>query len=577
MLGPDIVVDYDGVVDASHAVSVDDFDDTDSWSVDGAAITSHQWAAPGSSTLADDTTESPHIEYQATGTFWVSDTIGTGAASFTGYRRVIIFDNTHRPVTNFTLQSCSGDFERGGWEFRVELSDPTELTSVRYRAPVLLFSKDWYGDHQGSLGPLAGRENIIATGWISDEDLIIDPDGGKVVFTVQGPQYWLDQMENYPFGIEDTTSAPASWLDFENLTVDKAAWLLLHWCSTATSVMDVYLSGDTKRAERLEASYASVWQQLLTVCDAPIFAKPCCNRYGQLYIQVLGYYERDTYPNVLDILEIDRSEVEIESHSPQTSQIDLSGISWSGSVWIAFRAFAPGHSPAHHGRTHIVEYMLLADQAGANTLAALMYARDNNPYPFIHFVLGSNNRFVDICPTQTVGLELAAEDTPRGIALLAADAFLFYPRSLEMIHDPETNSFSVDVTVETDFANVGPSVTGDTPANGEPEDPPTPWPEYPPYPDIPPYPAATQFCRTYTMSTMSPGVGGKLGPQLADNQTLVHISIFVPDGTSVSVNLEYRTDPASPGVDVMSSELTGNAGMQSTAMAFAHAELPKYS
>ncbi len=130
-----------------------------------------------------------------------------------------------------------------------------DLTTVRDRAKVILFARDWYGSTEQSIGPIPGRENIIASGWIDGDSIEWNPEQGSVTFTVQGPAWWLDQMVTFPLGMDNVTSAPTDWLHYKNLTMDAFCWRLLHWHSTATTVIDVKLSGDTRLASGLNSPW----------------------------------------------------------------------------------------------------------------------------------------------------------------------------------------------------------------------------------------------------------------------------------------------------------------------------------
>jgi len=142
-----------------------------SW-VNGGTISSYAWTATGASATSDMTTATPTITYDAAGTYRIDLTVtGDNGKSFTGYRYVFVVTESSGIVTSFTLDSCGGDFETGGWSSRVTLYDDAALDDVRDRALVILHSRDWYGTTEGSLGFIPGSENIIAIGRIAAESI----------------------------------------------------------------------------------------------------------------------------------------------------------------------------------------------------------------------------------------------------------------------------------------------------------------------------------------------------------------------------------------------------------------------
>jgi hypothetical protein len=144
VLGPDAVLFYQGTLGGANTVHTH-FDASPSWVID-STITGHSWSAPGASTTSGMATATPTITYDAAGTYRVSCLVtAANGKSFTGYRKVVVYDTPNPPITQFTLRSCGGDREVGGWEFEVELYDSTELANVVERGECFLFARDWYG------------------------------------------------------------------------------------------------------------------------------------------------------------------------------------------------------------------------------------------------------------------------------------------------------------------------------------------------------------------------------------------------------------------------------------------------
>lgn len=581
VMGPDIVLDYLGILGGANTIATTGFDDTPSWCPDGDTIASHLWTCVGA-TITGPTTSNPTFTFDAPGTYIVADTITTtiGGKSTTGRRRVVVLDTTSPAASQFTLTSApTGNFQNGGFSFRVEMRDPTELTNLRPRAPVILFTRDFYesilsvtystisfnastynildsGNNFGSfkagmvvrvtgsihndglytvlsatsanihvseklvneavgasitveetggmtnisLGPVAGRENVLCTGWIAEEDLEINPTGGWATFTVQGPQYWLGQVNTFPNGVENVNLAdPTDWLHIQNLTVDKAVWLFLYWQSTACFVMDIYLTGDIKLAERFQVPFGSIFDKVKAIATAAIIAVPCCDQFGRMFVQVDGLYDitGTVFNDVMDLGSSDRYDVQLQYRPvPQTSQVDLSGVSYDGTTGTALRSLAPGHVNKRYGRPEVADKLLLADQANANALSIRVLAQRINPYPNIVLDIWQNNRFLGVCPQQRFRVTMSQYDVPKNLGLMATNVFYFYPREVTLTWSETSHSISVHLTGETEYwpqALDIQSVTGTIPAAppADPTAPPITFPPTPPinWPYIPPPPS----------------------------------------------------------------------------------------
>ena len=130
--------------------------------------------------------------------------------------------------------------------------DGAALDEVRERAMVILWSSD-YVDLQRVTwpGPVVGFENMLAFGWIGeDENIQWSADGSSVTFGVFGPGYWMAQSEAYPGGVKDKDTVN-NWKFYQDPTVDAALWNLLHWRSTVDRVIDVVLAETTRTATGL--------------------------------------------------------------------------------------------------------------------------------------------------------------------------------------------------------------------------------------------------------------------------------------------------------------------------------------
>ena len=411
------VLGTDRVVWLTGATVTVAFDASSSWCLASGSKT-YSWSAPGASATSGLATATPSITYNAAGRYRVSCTVTVGSVSTTSYRWVNVYSAASMPVTDFKVtQAPRGAWETGSYEFEIEMYSDT--ASIRDRAKVILFSRDYYAGVEGSIGPLVGAENIICMGWIDGESITTDPRTGKVSFTIQGPQYWLSKITAFPVGHEivGSTSAVKAWTQFAGLTVDKTLWHLLYWRSTLMLSTDCTLTGDTRLATALEAPTGDLWSQMTTIASESIFAHPCCDRYGRLFVnidsQLTPASGRAGFPEVLAVTTADvLGEVAIRRVSTaRVSRVNLSGVAVSGSKGKPLFSLSPGHVFKRYGSPLVIERMLLSSQAQANSLAGLVLGNENKTREY-EFELAANNRMIDICPPQYLTI---SRTTLRGV------------------------------------------------------------------------------------------------------------------------------------------------------------------
>jgi hypothetical protein len=383
-----------------------------------------------------------------------------------GYRYIYVYDETHRPESVFTVGNLSVDYDSGGWSFDVTAYG--DLSAVRDRAKVILFAKDYYGDTQISLGQAHERENIVAIGYINSESTEYNAEMSQVTFNVQGPQYWLNNMSGFPPGVE--ILGVASWTRILNLTVDKAVWHLLHWRSTATNVIDVRLSGDTRLASAFEVPAESIWAQMVEIAQTSIFANPGCNRLGQLSLEIEPQLvpatpsdpDERTWATVMELTKADwqdKISMLCGCDKAEISMLAASGVSVNTSgVGTPYFSLSPGHVFKHYGNIEVNDRLLLSSQSQSNTLTGLIVGWKNNYYPSFDMTLAQNNRLLDVFPRSFCNIVIAAGDTVRGKAY-SGNLIL---RSMSLEFNADTGAFTANTNWEAEtFPEL--STNGDPP------------------------------------------------------------------------------------------------------------------
>lgn len=442
------------------------FDASQSWVLNNT-ITGYAWTFTGAASSTGTTTATPTATYNAAGTYRVACAItNSDGKTFTGYRYVFIVTEA-TAIDQFSLGSVRGDFNGGGWSFDVTLYAQADRVTVRDRALMILHAVDYYGDTAGSVGYVAGSENVIAIGWLAGDTIDWQPQdkGGSVSFAVQGLHYWLDKMSGFPVGLKDQNSAPTKWTKFFGLTCRAVTWHMLHWRSTLTRFTDVFACDESHRAARIEAPGAqTLWQQLNTMLDTAILAKSCCDRYGRLFNQIeqqlLSTAEKASIPSVMTITGADwTGQIDIERRpTPECSLVDFSGVSFDGATATPYCSLSPGHVFKQFGTPDLRERLIFDSQTIANQRAGAYCGWKNNPYPRISISLPSNNRLIDLAPWQWVTINIATADTVRAIT---ASSLRLIPRSIEYNHQDgyltSRVEFEAESTAEISVTNVRPT------------------------------------------------------------------------------------------------------------------------
>lgn len=481
IMGSDLVLD---ITSYPYQTAPGVLNALDSW-VFGSSISSYAWTA-SEGTLTGGNTATPQLtisSYPAGGRIRLKLTVtAANGKSFSGYRYIHVYDASHRPENQCRVANVEADYETGGWAFDVEMVG--DVSYIRDRAKVVLFAEDYYNGQKISIGQQKGRENIICEGWIDGETIEYDAEKSMVKFSVKGAWYWLDKMPGFPPGVEQKGSG---WTTISPLDVDRALWHLLHWRSTATAVMDCFLSNDSRFASAFEVPAESLWRQMIEIAQTSILANPGVDRYGRLFIQIDPQYqpvaERDGV-EIMTLTKLDWHDIVLAERRiiDETAMLDLSGVALTSSTSAGkpFFSLAPGHIFGRYGAIETLDRLLLENQTQANELAGLVMGRKNNPLPDIEIKLAANNRMIDLFPRQYCTFAIAAEDTVRGIVYSGR----LIPRNISIEWDEESGAILPTITFEPEsFPEL--AIDGDPPANNSTEPPISP-PPPPPSPLPPP-------------------------------------------------------------------------------------------
>jgi hypothetical protein len=438
------------------------YDLTKSWVI-GSTISAYLTECAGA-TVSNATTNSPSITISAPGKYLVYVTLtAANGKSFTGVRYIYVHSDTDLPLQEFELNSLSGSYENGGFSSEITLFDNDE-TTVEAGAIGILHAKDYYdGVQVENLETLSGHGNILMSGRIKDESLDMNGEQNKVSLELIGFQesgkstaeqvalsgMFLDEQgvadayfsisqgratRNYfPFGLE-FSATPGNWVSINSLTVKKALYVLLHWFSTVTKVMDVMIENDSRLVSELLAPSQNIWDKIIELSQQTVFMNAGVDQFGRLIIE--------TEPQL----------VPEASRNPDLIMA-ITSDDWQEHIEFDRKVGNTG-SPEVHDR------LSLSSQSQSNQLAGLLHGWRNNKMPNMQISFARNNRGFTLFPRQIASINIQVTDNARGIAYNGN----IIPREVNYEYDAENGFLFPSITFETEtFESI--NANGDIPGS----------------------------------------------------------------------------------------------------------------
>lgn len=391
--------------------------------------------------VTNGTTAAPIFTASAAGDYLLT-IVGTAAngAVTTTYRWVYV-TTAAAPGRNVLVQNSA---DAQGWTARVTLYETT--ATIRDLGKIILYARDYYAGTPGSIGSLAGCENVVTAGYIVGRTIEYDVVNGSVSFEVRPAAYFLEQILN-PLEVRLTgvSALPASWSECQSLTVDIAIWNILQNYTTALNSLDVVLSADARTAAELIAPVGSVWSQLMTIGDR-IGLVPTCNQYGQLVFAIdtplVPAASRTGIPIVVTLTADDFESIEVDrvQVKPQTAFYATGQLADGSTV----AGMGGGRIPRRTGSDSSRDDLLVASQAEIEELAGSFHARENCPYRFSVRNLRGNNRLIEV--DNRLGLTLSGSDNLDG---LTYSGYMII-RSITRTYDPKTGAWNIDLEADAE-------------------------------------------------------------------------------------------------------------------------------
>lgn len=438
------------------------FDASASYDLNAAGtISSYAWTFPSGSITSSAAATPGYVYWSQPGHYTVKLVVtNNNGKSFTAYRHVSIYTDyggASPPIKNWGLDNLSGDYDRGGWSCRVWFRQDASESVIVDGALVVIFADDVYGSTQQSIGgQYVNRENIVFVGYVMDGTVDIDPTTSIVSFDVVNLALKMDVSEVFSVSVTSST-APTTWYQLKNMTVDLAVYHYLRWHTTVYEIADVNRNGDTLYVQFADFSREPMRSALNSFLSTSLFATFSVDRQGQIWtekdLDIVEVADR-TVDSTFTLTRHDwRGKLDITIRRiPPSSYVELGGINYTGPTVNTFSALissAPGTAPKYTGRTSILNGLVLATQSKTNQLAGNVLAKLNNKYPEIRVLLAGNYRNFDIVPQQRLHLSLTAADNYAGIVWSNKKAI---PRSVSFQYNRKEKTLLTDLVlaIETD-------------------------------------------------------------------------------------------------------------------------------
>lgn len=496
---------YAGFINQTTGSCMVYYDGSETSSVNGTTGSAFSWSFEGGTPTGSTAVTPGWINYTGTGHYrtLLSVTSPTGTADY-GIRHVSIYDRpgegNNTPILNWGLESLAGSRDEGGYTARIWIKE--DVSSVVDGALVVIFSDDWYGDTQQSIGGNStNREHIFFVGYIMDGSIDYDYQTSTAFFDVGSPSEIMKLGEAFSVSVEDSGNPTASalakggdpWFYFVGLTVKSALWHYYAFHSSCQSLMDMRYVGTNFDINYFDADRTSLYDAADTFLKTTVYGKACCDRQGAMYFEVETAAINNASATLNTNMFIDSHDwmgnPNITEGGDEVSYLEMGGVAYYGisagsGTYSALLSAAPGLTPAYRGRNMKVSGLALTSQGQLNTLVGNIWENMNANYPEVSLDLAGNFRNIDIAPQEVVKLSLNVADTFRGISW---NQKAFTPTSMTWSYDAQNNLLLPSVSLaEVTQGNAGQTVAIPiTPPDAGYKQPPILPPPMPPFP-VPP-------------------------------------------------------------------------------------------
>ncbi len=392
-------------------------------------IASRSWWFEGGDP-EDSVAVSLYVTYDTAGQYVAKlSCTGVSGKTHTTYRRVFIFERigANAPVTDFSVESCGGSMESGGWQAGLTLYGDSKV-DVASNAMIVLFAEEEFaGVAKG--GTTYGRGNIKMVGWVSESGISATSEGSQVRVSVEGLGMYMQRFTNFPVYFTQLDSDAPGWSYKAGLTTRQTMYHLIRWHWTLMTMTDVFLlNWDVDQYitghDFPEGSPADQMSALVS----DIQGEWSTDRDGALHIfqvpNIIPVAERNLWMSFLSVDTRDFTDVQIEMNRVRgASRVRVEGVSVDGvGLYSAHIATTPGGTLGFQGKLVTLGSQVLDDADHAESLSRLMYAWESRIISSITLTMAGNYGLFDVGMPER--LQLTYDPSARGLAWVAKDMWI---------------------------------------------------------------------------------------------------------------------------------------------------------
>lgn len=425
---------------------------------------SYEWQFEGGTPTSSTSSDPGYVTYNAPGHYVTKLTAsGTAGSIDTAYRYISVYDypgcGTGTPPLKWELNSFDGSRSEGGYTAQITLH---EILDIHEGDVVVLFKENWYGDTKQSFGGNhPNNSQVLFSGHILDDSIRFNYRNSTVQFSAGSITQYMKSMEGFSISVESKPS-PATWFELLDLDIRRGLYHYLRWQSTVLMTTDLEFKGTDQKIQFFDADRQSLYDAVDSLIRGALMGELVADRQGKIWAEIqapltpnaTGTYTPSMTLNKNDWMNEPRLD---ERLAGQTSFIELGGIAYSGTstgTYDPLLSNAPGLSPAYRGKVERHQGLALYDQAQINQLSGDMFAMKNARYPTMDVELAGDYSNLDIAPQEAVMVDLATEDTARGIRIRAP----YFLQGMQWSFDAKNGL----LTPRTSLSVITSGVTGET-------------------------------------------------------------------------------------------------------------------
>lgn len=399
--------------------------------LEGSGLT-HSWAFEGGTPTGSTTGNPGNVTWDTPGHYIVRYTVTGGNGSVdTTYRYVSIYNkpettNANVPIRKWELGNLSGSRGEGGYTASIRVIDEV-LSDIGGGDVVVIWTNDWYGGTNSSLGGNSkNNSKIFFVGHIVDASIRYNYRETSTEFQVASISDIMKKVEAFAISVESKAS-PTKWLELQNMNGKRALYHYLKWHSTLLMFNDFQFNGTDPPIQFFDSERESVFAAVDNYMRGTLVGSLCADRQNKLWAEVGAWVTDNPTGSFLPIQTITKRdwlgtpEIQEQLLSP-LSYLEMGGVDYSGDssgTFSAYIAASPGETPNVRGSTERIQGLALDSLTHLRQIVGNLFANKTAKFPSISMDMAGNYNHLDIAPQETLDINIAADETNTGEAILA--------------------------------------------------------------------------------------------------------------------------------------------------------------